>query len=701
MKVGIVGCGWVAKKQIAFLRQIRSAEIVGVADKDKERLKSFLNLMKIDHGYTCVEDLIAEKNPNVIHVLTPPQAHLPVALAAIERGKHVLIEKPIGLNFNEAKAIYDSARANDVKVCVDYNHLYDPCMQEAIRLSKKADCGKVIYLECYYCMNVRRHDLQKTTADNQIHWSYGLPGGLFHNYIDHPLYTVLRFTGKPKNIHVLTRSFGTLPQNIADEMQVLIQGEKANGLLVISFACRPYLHFCKIYCENRSINVNFDTMSTVHHKVSKLPKAASKATFNLGEVFQLTKATFTNTVNLLTGRLKSYQGMKDLIQLFYKSIERDDDPPIPEKLALDVASTIDEIWRQSSGLHLNFTPRPSLQKNINRKERVLVTGASGFIGKHLVKRLVKEGYYVRAFVRKLSYINELEPLGVEIVFGDIRHLPSFRTAVRGMDIIVHLAAATKGDPSEFEEITVGGTKNLITVAKDQNIQKVIYMGSMSVYEIHSVKKGVVLTEEHTLEQRMKDRGAYSFSKGKAEKIVIGLLNEQRPSWTILRPSMILGPGNDAFFTPIGFSIGNKIRLVIGRGDQKLRLIHVDDVVEAICLCMESEKSGGKIYNIVHHDRINKREYLENYIQPIYGKGLTIYIPYFLIYVGTIALESLSKIIGRPPFLTRYRLIASQRDVVFDTTRIRKDLGWKPYLSLEQGLRNVFGISRVEANKSHD
>ena len=691
IRVGIVGCGEIAKKHISFINQIDGTKIVGISDKNTEVLRKTSETYNINNIYSDIKGLIKGGSPDVIHILTPPKFHKEIALWSIEHGISVYIEKPLALDLTEAKEIYQKADEKEVKICAGFNHLYDPCMRKADSLVK-GKIGKIIYLESHYGMNVLRRDLQTTTADNNIHWSYDLPGGLFQNYIDHPLYLLLKYIGKPLDIHVETISFGSLPQNIPDELRVMIKGEKTFGLLVISFTEKPQLHFLNIYGQKGCLKVNFDTMSTIFHAgASVLPKAASKATFNLNESYQLIRDTIRNTTNLLIGKLKPYQGMKDLIQEFYHCIINNSDSPISAELVLNVSQTIEEIWHKSKNLHLDFSVRNSSQGIIIKQEKVLVTGASGFLGIHTVKQLVKEGYYVRVFVRKLSRIRELEKLGVEIFFGDIRDYSSFEQAFNGMDIVVHLAAETSGDLNISDQVTVNGTKNLIDLAKKHDIKRVVYISSMSVYDTVHAKDGDLYDEQSKLEPMPEKRGAYAYSKKKAENLALDVLKEEKPAWTVLRPAMIFGTGTDMFFGPIGFSVADKLIVVFGKGNRKLRLVHVEDVVEAVLLSIVSDKAPGKIYNVVHDEMISKREYLKSFFCNNFGKKFIIYFPEVLLKLLTLLQEIGLKYMKKKPILTRYRLSASQREIIFSTENIRRDLGWLPKHSLRKQIESSFSI----------
>ena len=673
MKVGIVGCGEIARKHITFIRSIRNTEIVGISDNNYNQLEKYSKQYNINNRYESLSQMIASQKLDVVHILTPPFSHKALALEAIEKGIHVYIEKPLALNSDEAKNIYNAAKFHNVKVCVGVNFMFDPCVLKTLDIINEPNFGRIIYIEYFYGSNMRRYDRLKTTKENEIHWSYYLPGGFHQNYISHPLYMITKFIGKPKNIQAACQSSGALPQDLTDEIRVLFEGEKNSGLLALSFSCEPYQHYIKIFGEKQAVKINIRDYTTTFIKTIQLPKVLTRVIFNnLSEAYQLSTSTISNIWQFLTGRLVPYQGMGTLIEMFYKSIESNVVSPVPPDLVLTAEEIADKIWRQCRNLHLDFNVRIGSQKNIIQKEKVLVTGASGFVGLHTVRRLVKEGYKVRAFVRKLSYIKQLEELGVEIYFGDIRNYESFKKASEGVDVIIHLAAAMNVPSSEYEEITVEGVKNLIKIAKVLNISKIVYMSSMSVYDREGKLKDFKISEDYILEQYPEKRGAYTLSKVKAEKLVLQELYSTDTRWTILRPSIIYGIKKRISFKQIGgLAIGDKIRIVFGSGRKKLRLIHVEDVIDAIILSIKNNQSDGKIYNVGSENLITKKKYIQNHFK----NGITIFVPTLIIYLGIYFQEILCSILGRKPVLTRSRFLTSQKDLTLDYSKILNDLGW--------------------------
>lgn len=150
---------------------------------------------------------------------------------------------------------------------------------------------------------------------------------------------------------------------------------------------------------------------------SALPGFVERAPFNFQVSGQLMTEATKNFYNFARGRLLPYQGLESLIPKFYDTIKQRTAPPKSKQLALAVTQAEEQVCARAGKLHVDNSCRPSSQTNLKHSDKVLVTGAAGYVGAALTIRLVKDGYYERALVRPLSRI---EALGVETFFADVR-----------------------------------------------------------------------------------------------------------------------------------------------------------------------------------------------------------------------------------------------------------------------------------------
>ncbi|HUL00449.1 MAG TPA: NAD-dependent epimerase/dehydratase family protein [Nitrospirota bacterium] len=697
MKIGIVGCGLNSDYHINFARTYQGANIVGVVDRDREKAQECATRFNIKGVFSSIKDLVDKAGPEVVHILTPPRTHFAVAKEAMESGCHVLVEKPLGLNYEEAKELYDVAEREGVQLCTMHNHFYDPCMSKAHAFVQEGQLGQVINVESYYGLNTQISAFRDYPAPNVLPWLYNLPGGVYQDFMPHPLYVLLEYTGAPQEIKVMQQSHGVLPQGMADEIRILIKGEKAFGTLTFSFVARPHLHFVRIYGTKMMVEVDINTMTTIDHPLSSLPKAAQKATYNLFESWQLFKSTTANVINFIRGKLKPYQGMKILIHKYYEAIEKKTALPVTKEQALRVIKTMDEIWKQIEIKPLSFEPVVHQQYPypLKHSEKILVTGGTGFLGKRLIGQLVAEGYPVRVLARKLSDIEPLKKMGVEIFYGDVADKTSLEQAFKGIDMAVHAAAGTSGNQKDCETATLQGTRNVIEMSEKFKLRKLVYVSSCSVYGVADYKTDQLVNEDSTLERFPERRGAYSASKQTAESFVIEAMKTGKLPVVILRPGTIYGPGGDLFSPMLGFSLFNKAFIVIGNGKFELPFVYIDNLVEAIIKTIQSENANNNIFNVVDSEKITKRDYMRQLIKKLYPGAWKFYFPYSLLYFIIWCQEVLFSALKRKPFLTRYRLVSSQRNIRYENSRIISKLNWNPKVSFNGA---VSAIVDHEKNK---
>ena len=229
------------------------------------------------------------------------------------------------------------------------------------------------------------------------------------------------------------------------------------------------------------------------------------------------------------------------------------------------------------------------------------------------------------------------------------------------------------------------------IVRAVGVKRFVYVSSLSVYAVAQFKDHEWVTEDTPYEPHPEKRGHYAHSKIEAEKLVHRYAHEQRLPVTILRPGTIYGPRGKVFFPRIGYSLKNRIFLVIGSGGHVLPLVYVGNVVDAMLLAGTRDAAVNGTYNIVDDDQITQREYLNELIRGIGLKALTLHVPFGSVYFAAFLLEAqaaLRKAKGSP-LLSRYRLICGAKNIRYDTSLAKSQIDWKPTISLQEGLRRTF------------
>jgi predicted dehydrogenase/nucleoside-diphosphate-sugar epimerase len=680
--VGIVGCGRIAAHHLKFLVHLENVEIAGLVDINISQAKMMGEKYGIKQVFSSLDELLNFKTVDVLHILTPPLYHYDLALQAIERGIHLLIEKPITLSLEETEKLYQLAEEKNVKICPNFLHLFNPIILNAKEAIKQNDLGKLILAECYYSIDLNDPELNEPVG---LHWSYELPGGIMQNNLTHPLYLVLDWIGKAKKITTGARQFGSLPQGVTDHIDVFIKGARANGNITITVSPKHENYYLKLFFDKGTVTVDFITQMFTIDKVNRLPRAVNRVVVNFNRSKQLSFGSIRNVVDFLRKKLVTYYGIKNIIDSFYGWVIRNNIPPVSREMSLDVCRAEEIIGKNSGKVCFSSDPRPSTQESVTKQKKVLITGSTGYVGSELVRQLVNAGYYVRAYVRKNSHTELLEELGVELFYGDIREEDALGDAAKGMNVIIHAAAALKGSRSFLMDSCVNGTKNVAEAARQAEVRKVIYISSFGIYDYVNLKDGGVLNEESLLETQGEMRGVYSWAKRKAEDIALSNLSDDGPAWTVLRPSLIFGNGHD-LIAVVGPKIG-KFVVSFGKKEKHLKLLHVKDVASAVLLAIENDSTRNRIFNLSHRDKITVDSFMKNFCQPGHAANIhMINISYNTGLVAVAMLKGLKALLGRGPSLNKIQLAYLCRDVVAESDAFYNATGWQTEETLLSQLR---------------
>ena len=329
---------------------------------------------------------------------------------------------------------------------------------------------------------------------------------------------------------------------------------------------------------------------------------------------------------------------------------------------------------------------------------VVVTGATGFLGRRIVHQLIIQGFAVRALVRRSSNTQGLDLPGIELVYGDVCDSDSLIPAFTDVDYVIHAAAGTSGSEEQMRRVTIDGTRNILAMCRRFSPRKLIYISSCSVYSIAEHADGAVLDESAPLETQPQLRGAYSWTKLEAEKLVTDAMKKGDVAATCLRPGTIYGPGGENYTPMVGFSLNNKIFVVFNRKGFVLPLVYVDNLVAAIIAAMTSDKSTGQIYNVVDTEQIDKKNYMDAFVSKLFPEAMCVYFPYKLFAAIVTLQEQMFGLLKRKPVISIYRLKSSQNPVVYDVTKIKNDLGWQPTVGFTDAVEEILkSESRKDAS----
>ncbi|MBM3435327.1 MAG: NAD-dependent epimerase/dehydratase family protein [Bacteroidetes bacterium] len=322
-----------------------------------------------------------------------------------------------------------------------------------------------------------------------------------------------------------------------------------------------------------------------------------------------------------------------------------------------------------------------------KKILVLVTGATGFIGRHLCIYLSGIGYRIRATFRGISPPNDYPENISWVNVGDIGHDTKWTDALDGVCYVIHLAALAhqigengKDRKNEFYEVNVSGTENLIKEIKHKElVKRFIYISSVSVYN-QDLNKNI---DELTACNPVSD---YGYSKYEAEKIIQKSLKETETDWCILRPALVYGSGNPGNMERLQRLISLGLPLPFSMIENKRSFIFVGNLVDAISKCIIHPLASRRVYLISDGFDVSTKD-LINKIGEVIGKRVVL-LPVPI---------SILKLIGRiGDYFTKktnisfgidtYSLDKLTTSFTVDSSLIRTNLNWLPPYSIDDGLK---------------
>ena len=315
-------------------------------------------------------------------------------------------------------------------------------------------------------------------------------------------------------------------------------------------------------------------------------------------------------------------------------------------------------------------------------KKVLVTGATGFLGKYVVEELVEHGYKVRAFGRNSNIGRSLENTSVSFFQGDLTNADDVTEACKEMNLVVHAGALSTvwGPWEDFYRANVLGTKYVLEACRQAGIQRLVYVSSPSIYAAPKDQLGIKESdapEENNLNN-------YIRSKLASEKLFKDYPDV--PS-IILRPRGLFGIG-DTSILPRVINLSQKIGIpLIGDGRQLMDMTCVENVALAIRLALEVPEAKGEVYNITNGEPRAFRDLLE---ESLTGLGYPIKyrkIPASLLAGIASSLEFLYKFLnlkGEPP-LTRYTYYLLRYSQTLDISKAMRELGYRPKISISEGI----------------
>jgi nucleoside-diphosphate-sugar epimerase len=310
---------------------------------------------------------------------------------------------------------------------------------------------------------------------------------------------------------------------------------------------------------------------------------------------------------------------------------------------------------------------------------VLVTGATGFTGKTLCQRLVRDGEDVVAFVRSDSRAGTLKAMGVQCHQVDIRNPAAVQDHFSRFTVVYHIAAAYRtehADRSEFHLVNVEATRNLLEAAKRKSVGRFVHCSTVGV-------QGEIEEPPADEEYRFKPGDHYQKTKMEGELLARKYFDEGLPG-TVVRPAGIYGPG-DTRFLKLFRAVEKGYFIMIGGGKTLYHLTYIDDLVEGILLAARKPKVLGQVFTIGGARYTSIMELVDLIADVLDKPHVKLRVPVFPIYVAAVLCDAVCRPFGIAPPIYPRRLDFFKKDRAFTIAKAKNLLDYEPKVELREGL----------------
>ncbi|MBW2108100.1 MAG: NAD-dependent epimerase/dehydratase family protein [Deltaproteobacteria bacterium] len=683
MQIGIVGTGYIANYHVEILKKIHGVRVAACCDADVGRAREFARRWNISKACASPEELAETEGLQLVHVLVPPSHHYAVAKALLQRGIGVFLEKPMAETAEECRELVELAKETGAIVAVNQNSIFHPAF---IRL--KRDIASGFIGKVHQVVSFQSGPLGQLDAGMFSHWMFRKPGNVLLEQGPHPVAQVRELIGNALEVVPLVSGQRTLGagQIFFDRWQASVQCRRGHALMHLSFGRRYFLESrLEVSGEDGCIRVDFLKNLYLVQKKSVFPDYLDPAAnaFRYAPVAMQGLVNFADYAFSKLGvrgkRDPFYLSMQKSIESFYRSLQSGDSPHVTGMDGLEIVEWC-EKWIDRAGVN-EKVPQAAVSRVVASRSRpeILITGATGFIGRNLLAYFVRRGVPVRAMVRSEQGLPEVfsNPM-VEVFKGTLEDPRALRRAVSGIRVLYHLAHSIGRTWEEFRRVNVDGTLGLAEAAKTEGVRYFVFTSTIAVYCYADVPGGRV-DESTPIDSKPEKRNLYARSKIHLEHLLLEQHRSHGLPLVLFRPGIVVGQGGSPYHSGVGQWSRDNVCAYWGDGRNALPFVLVEDVCDALARVVEIEGLEGEVFNLVGDVRLSAREYVRH-LRRISNRNITAFpYPMNLCFASECFKTAIKALTGaHKDSLLSYRDLANRSILAaFDNRKAKEKLGWQP------------------------
>jgi len=613
IKVGMVGAGYILKSHAQAVAALEGTQLHAIADRSAQRAADAARQFGFTNALSSVDE-IAASDCDVVHVLVPPFLHEEMAETLLNAGKSVFLEKPMGLSSEGCRHLGQLAESKGVRLGVNHNFLFLPGYELLRSAVRERELGRIDHVTCNW--NLFLPQIRSGPFDA---WMLSAPANLFFELGPHLAAFILDLLS-----------------------DVTVSGAVAGNPVTLPSGLQAYRSWSGLGHDNStSFALTVSVTPGQPDRLLRLRASGGSAQLDFGrDIFWIEKTSAANPIldahrvakgiARTVGRAASRDRRRRILSALRKSPESS---PYGESIFRSIARfydasrpDVDERQHWSFGAKvIQFCEEICASAGVGEPSarpvaigdeaktpadpaKVLVVGATGFIGRRLVSKLLKKDVPVRVLSRSRNAAAiAFSGMPVEIVGGFHGDPEVAGRALEGIETVYHLAKCEGQKWDDYVHGDIEPTKVLAEQALAAGVKRFIYTGTIDSYD--SARPGRRIEGETRLDPKISRRNLYARSKAACEAVLRKLSRDEGLPLIVMRPGIVIGGGADPAHVGVANFASESEVTYWGKGDNKLPLVLVDDVADALVRASEASDVIGRSFVVTSEPVLTAREYV--------------------------------------------------------------------------------------------
>ncbi len=699
-RVALVGAGYIAEFHLEILANTPGVAVLAVCDADPVRAQTAARKHQVPHAVTSMAELPG-LGVDVIHLTVPPNLHVQLAREALELGLGVFLEKPMALCSADASALVQLARDRDLALAVNHNNVFHPAFARLVQRLEAGEIGKLEHVRVSLSVPLRQLD-----AGDYTHWMFQAPAHIILEQATHPLSQVQRLIGGVRSAH--TTLLGTRELNpgqpFHDRWLVAAEGERGTAEIYLAFG-QPFTR-CSLEVLGSDGCLEADLGSNTLVGESKSQSldfwnvclaGLRRSTATLRDSLRGLWGWSAFTLGIGPRRDSFFVGMRDSILDFYSNLHANSAASGSGQQAIEVAQWCDAL---AEGVSRDPAPSPQLPApGPARKGEVVLTGATGFIGRRTVERLLADDVPVTIITRRLHSLPPeiVDPAltgKLRVFKATLSDAQAMTAALKDAHCCLHLATGGGDTWEQVERDMVQSSRQLAEWAAAAKVKRFVYVSSVAALYTGPDSPVREIEDGYPTDPKPAARPVYARGKIASEKSLKEFAERSPLELVIVRPGVVLGRGTPMQHSGLGLWVRDNHCVGWGAGTHGLPIVWVNDVADALARAAQHQGSelSGQTLNLCTRTPLSASAMVEA-LRASTGRDLHFHPrPLALSQLMEVGKWIVKQIGGRrAPFPSYRDLKARGLYPPFRCEMAREVLGWKPVEDSEALLEHTVNV----------